>query len=304
MERDLFPGFASRRLLADGAEVFVRIGGSGPAVLLVHGYPQTNASWHRIAPLLAEDHTVVACDLPGYGASGMPRPLPDSAEFAKRAMALTLVGAMEQLGFSRFAIVGHDRGARVAYRLALDHPQRVTALAVISIVPTFAMWSLLESNEYAMKGFRWFLLAQPNPFPERLLKCAGVQYLYDTLSGWTKAKDLSAFDPRALAAYEDAYSLDSTIAASCGDYRAGWTVDRLHDHADLESNTTISAPTIVIWGSAEFPDPEQVMGAWREIAPQAAAYPLDCGHFAPEEAPGEVLTALRELLQLAAVRPY
>jgi haloacetate dehalogenase len=297
MGSDLFPGFSTRNLRGAGAEVFARVGGTGQPLLLVHGYPQTHMCWHEIANRLAEDYTVVACDLRGYGGSGTPEALPQSAAFSKRAMAMDLVAAMEELGFFRFFIAGHDRGARAAYRLALDHPGRVAGLAVMNILPTFAMWAQLETNEYAMKAFRWFLLAQPSPFPENLLKTAGPNYLHATLRDWTKKKDLSAFDPRALAAYEAAHTSDTTIMASCADYRAGWTSDRFHDQSDLDAGRKIACPTLALWGDAEFPDEALVLETWREIASDVTGRVLDCGHFAPEEAPEEVHAALWSFLQ-------
>jgi haloacetate dehalogenase len=297
MEGDLFPAFAERRLKGDGAEVFARIGGAGFPLLLLHGYPETHVCWHKLAPRLAQRYTVVAADLRGYGASGFPEEEPAAAAFAKRAVAMDLVAAMGELGFSRFLVAGHDRGGRVAYRMALDHPDRIAGLAVISILPTFAMWERLQTNEYAMKAFRWFLLAQPPPFPEMLIAAAGVKYLHATLSGWTKDKDLLAFDPQALAAYEAAYTTASTIKASCEDYRAGWTMDRFHDQADLDRGQKIACPTLALWGSVEFADEALMLGAWQRIASDVSGRALDCGHFAPEEAADEVEEALRVFLQ-------
>jgi haloacetate dehalogenase len=255
----------------------------------LHGYPETHACWHKIAPALARRFTVVACDLPGYGKS-------TATASDKRTMARELVATMSRLGFSRFRVAGHDRGARVAYRMALDHPRRVATLAVVSILPTFAMWRQLRSTKYAMKAFRWFFMAQPAPMPETLIEGAGVAYLHATLSGWTKSRDLSAFDADALAAYEAAHTDLLTIAASCADYRAGWHVDRLLDETDLRAGAKIECPTLVLWGTAEFPDEAVMMSAWREIAADVRARPIDCGHFAPEEAPDDVARALIDVL--------
>lgn len=293
---ELLEGFSVRRLRGTGAEVFARVGGHGQPVLLLHGYPETHVCWHRIACDLAQRHTVVLCDLRGYGYSGCPPGGYESANFGKREMAKDLVAAMDELGFSRFSVVGHDRGGRVAYRMALDHPAKVISLVVLSILPTFAMWSRLQSNEYAMKAFRWFFLAQPSPLPERLIEESGVEYLHATLRDWSKAKSLSVFDSRALIAYEAAHTSAPTIAASCADYRAGWDVDRVHDQADLERGRTIGCPTLVMWGAAEFPDEALMLRAWRQLAPQASYRPVDCGHFVPEEAPDELLASLRGFL--------
>jgi haloacetate dehalogenase len=297
VSEDLLPGFSVRSLRARDTEIFARIGGQGPPLLLLHGYPETHVCWHRVANQLARHYTVIVCDLPGYGRSA---PLRESGRqtqsFSKREMGRDLIAAMGALGFSAFSIVGHDRGGRVAYRMALDHPAAVTSLTLVSILPTFEMWSRLESNDYAMKAFRWFLLAQPSPLPEVLIERAGLAYLHVTLRDWTKEKNLSVFEPRALAAYEAAYTGASTIAASCADYRAGWTVDRFHDKADLEVGRTVVCPTLVLWGTAEFPDEVSVLTAWRRLAPLATGRGIACGHFVPEEAPGECLAALFEFL--------
>jgi haloacetate dehalogenase len=211
-------------------------------------------------------------------------------------MATSLVKVMSELGFHRFSVVGHDRGGRAAYRLALDHPEAVIALAVVSILPTFAMWARLRDNAYAMKAFHWFLLAQPTPFPERLLQAAGRPYLHATLREWTKSHELSVFDPRALAAYEHAYALASTIEAACGDYRAGWTIDRLHDQADLDAGRTIDCPVLALWGGTEFPDAAEVLLEWQRIAKHVMGHELPCGHFAAEEEPDTVYVTLQSFL--------
>jgi haloacetate dehalogenase len=291
--RELFPGFSCQALAGCGAKLFARIGGDGPPLLLLHGYPQTHVCWSRIAGPLAEHFRVIACDLRGYGASDAP---PDDAThqiYSKRAMAADLAAAMSELGFDRFDVAGHDRGARAAYRLALDYPQRVRRLAVLGILPTYAMWQRLERIEYAIKAFRWLFLAQPAPLPEALIGAAPLDYLHATLADWTKTKDLSVFDPDALDAYRRAFS-PSSIAASCADYRAGWSTDRLHDRHDLEAQRKMTCPTLALWGRAEFPDEAVVLTSWRHIAPQVLGKSLDCGHFLPEEASEDTLRRLLE----------
>jgi haloacetate dehalogenase len=280
---DLFPAFSARRLNTPTAEIFVRIGGAGPPLILMHGYPQTHACWHKVAPRLAERFTVVLCDLPGYGDS-IVRNEKDTTAYSKRTMATALLACMRQLGFDRFSIAGHDRGGRVAYRLALDFPEHVERLAVLAILPTFAMWRRLHDCEYAMKAFRWFFLAQPDLLPQRLIAAAPIAYLRQTLAGWTAANDLSAFAPEALAAYEAAFVRESVIAAGCGDYRAGWSLDRADDERSLQSEQKIRCPVLALWGRAEFPDEQEMLQAWASIARDVRGEAIGCGHFLPEEA--------------------
>lgn len=293
MQKDLFPGFDTRILTGDGASVFARVGGNGRPLLLLHGYPQTHVCWHKIAPQLAEDYTVVVCDLRGYGASGTPEGPADASRYAKREMARDLVAAMNELGFPRFLVAGHDRGARVAYRMALDHSRQVAALAVLSILPTFAMWSRLENNETAVKMFHWFFLAQDPPIPEEIIQAAGVKYIHPMLRLLTSDKTLSAFHPDALDAYERAFTNPSTIAASCFDYRAGWMFDRIFDQVDVDLRRKIACPTLAYWGRKQFPDDGPMIDAWRRIADNVVFQSADCGHFVAEEAPDAVLSALR-----------
>jgi haloacetate dehalogenase len=291
--RELFPNFSTQILTGAGAKLFARVGGNGPPLLLLHGYPQTHACWSRIAASLATRFRVIACDLRGYGASEAP---PDDAThqvYSKRAMAADLSQAMSELGFDSFHVAGHDRGARAAYRLALDHPQRVRKLSVLGILPTYAMWRQLERNEYAIKAFHWLFLAHPAPLPEMLISAARLEYLQAVLSEWTQARDLSVFDPDVLEAYRHALSA-SSIAAACADYRAGWTTDRLHDRHDLEAQRKITCPVLALWGQAEFPDGATILDSWRQIAPQVVGKSLECGHFLAEEAPQNTLRMLME----------
>jgi haloacetate dehalogenase len=288
----LFEGFATHRVVTDDAEMFVRVGGHGPPLLLVHGYPQTHVCWSRVAVPLAEHFTLVLCDLRGYGDSIGPRPDADASNYAKRVMAADLVSVMDGLGFRRFRMAAHDRGARVAYRLALDAPECVERLAVLSILPTFAMWERLSDAAYAMRAFRWYFLAQPQPLPQQLIETNAHAYARATLTGWTAGGDLSCFLPEALDAYEAANAKPTVIAAGCADYRAGWTTDRLHDEADLAAGHTIACPVLALWGSHEFPDSAQMVAAWRRIASRVDGQAFDCGHFLPEEAPDAVAEAL------------
>ena len=243
----MFEGFSSRRVKSSGAEIFLRQGGSGAAVLLIHGYPQTHAMWHRVAPALAGRFTVVCPDLRGYGASARPRSDPTHAAYSKRAMALDLVETMEALGLTRFAVVGHDRGARVAYRLALDHPDRVAALAVLDIVPTLETWNRTDMKR-ALSSFHWQMLAQPEPLPERLIGADPDFYLEWLLRSW--AAPGFAFASEALDAYRQAFRDPEVIHATCEDYRAGATVDYELDGRDRQAGRRIACPVLALWGQA------------------------------------------------------
>jgi len=211
-------------------------------------------------------------------------------------MAADLRAAMAELGFSRFMLVGHDRGARVAYRLALDHPDCVNRLAALSILPTYTMWQKLADPAYAMKAFRWYFLSQPAPLPQLMLASAGLTYLHSTLAGWTQTGSLAAFPAAALHNYEAAFLKSECIAGTCADYRAGWTSDRLHDEADLAAGRRLQCPLLLIWGLSEFPDQDEMRSAWAHIASQIEMRPLECGHFVAEEAPAETLAALDSFL--------
>jgi haloacetate dehalogenase len=249
----LFEGFSTHRIPTDDAELFVRMGGHGPPLVLVHGYPQTHVCWSRVAAALAERFTLVLCDLRGYGDSIGPAPDTDASNYAKRVMAADLVSVMDSLGFRQFRVAAHDRGARVAYRLALDSPERVERLAVLSILPTFAMWERLSDPAYAMRAFHWYFLAQPPSLPQQLIERNAHRYVRATLAGCTAGADLSSFLPEALDAYEAANAKSSVIAAGCADYRAGWTTDRLHDDADLAAGHKISCPVLALRGPTNFP---------------------------------------------------
>jgi haloacetate dehalogenase len=257
----------------------MRRGGSGTPVLLLHGHPQTHAMWNAVAPLLAADHTVVAADLPGYGGSRAVR------SGSKREMAQVLVAAMRELGFDRFAVAGHDRGGRCAYRLALDHPDCVERLAVLDIVPTAEMWRRAD-KEFGLVDWHWFFLAQPEPFPERLIAATPDAFYF--------RGDRSRFHPEALADYLAAVHDLEVIHAMCQDYRAGATVDHEHDEADLAAGRKIACPLLVLWaGRDELGRWFDVLGTWRRWAGDVTGAAIDCGHFLAEERPGEVAAELR-----------
>jgi haloacetate dehalogenase len=289
---DLFPGFESHRIPTDAGRIFARSGGAGPPLLLIHGYPQTHVEWHRIALPLAEHFHVVCPDLRGYGWSGVPAPDARHEAYSKRVMAGDMIAAMAALGHIRFACIGHDRGGRVAYRLALDHPGRITRLSVLDIVPTIDMWELIEGAS-GVKAEHWPFLARPAPEPETEILKDPRAWLDGKLAGWTKAKDLTAYDPRALRHYRAFFASPDRIAATCEDYRAGATRDREQDAADRAADRTIFCPVQALWGTAGIPaagiDP---LAAWRRFAPQATGEGIDSGHFLPEENPVDTLAAL------------
>src|SRR5215470_7513388 len=240
---DWFPGFERRRIATSGAEINCVIGGSGPPLLMLHGYPQTHAMWHRIAPRLAERFTVVCSDLRGYGDSAKPEGGADHVNYSKRAMALDQVEVMRALGFSRFRIAAHDRGARVTHRLCLDHPRAVERAAVLDISPTRIMYG--GTNQvFATAYYHWFFLIQPFDLPERLIGADPIYYLHRKIGGLSRG--LGLFDPRALAEYERCYT-PATIHASCEDYRAAASIDLEHDAADAERK--VKCPLLALWGS-------------------------------------------------------
>jgi len=289
---DLFPGFAAREVDTSAGRLFARVGGKGPPLLLLHGYPQTHVLWHRVAPKLADHFTLVMADLPGYGASAAPEPDENHAPYDKRSMAKGMVDLMAALGHSRFRLAGHDRGGRVAYRLTLDHPTAVERLATLDIMPTSEMWQAMDAK-LALKTYHWMFLAQPAPLPETLIAHEPAFYLERTLASWTMAKDLSAFDPAALDHYRAAASQPVRIRAFCEDYRAGATTDLAHDEADRAAGRTIDCPMLALWGSGGFPS--QTAGpldVWRRWATKVEGRAIASGHFLPEENPDETAAAL------------
>jgi haloacetate dehalogenase len=288
----VFEGFESRRVETSEATIDVAIGGSGPPVLLLHGYPQTRAMWHAVAPALAERLTVVAADLRGYGDSSKPAGGGDHAAYSKRAMARDQVEAMAALGYDAFAVVGHDRGGRVGHRMALDHPERVTRLAVLDIVPTRTIFTNV-SQEVATAYYHWFFLIQPYDFPERLIGADPNYYLDFSLASWSARDD--AFSPDALAEYKRCFRDPATIHASCEDYRAAASIDLEHDAADLHRR--VECPLLALWGSrGRIAKLFDVLGAWRERAATVDGRALDCGHFPAEEAPRETADELLAFL--------
>ena len=289
---DLFPGFASHWIDTSIGRMFVRQGGGGTPLLLLHGYPQTNVMWHRVAPALAERFTLVIPDLPGYGRSAAPEADENHAPYTKRAMAAVMVEIMEAQGFVRFGLAGHDRGGRVAYRLALDHAERVERLAVLDIVPTHTMWHAMD-RAMAMKVWHWPFLAQPSPVPETLIGQAPVEFWNLLAPTWTKSKQLASFDASALAHYHAFFQDPSRISATCEDYRAGRYADLDHDEADRAAGNKIGCPVLALWGAAGIPSESSgPLGIWREWANDVTGQAIDSGHFICEENPDATAKAL------------
>ncbi len=264
-----------------------------PVLLLLHGYPETHAMWHRVAPLLQGDFSLVIPDLRGYGDSGKPPSLPDAGNQSKRAMAQDMAELMTALGHERFHIAGHDRGARVAHRLCLDHAARVASACVMDIAPTLTTFAMTD-QALATAYFHWFFLIQPPPLPERMIGADPESWLRGCLSRWSMGND-PAFAPAAVAEYLRCFSQPEAIRASCDDYRAAAGIDLAHDRAD--ANRRIDCPLLVLWGTKGFVGRNyDVLALWREKARLVTAAPLPCGHFLPEEAPGEVATRLRDFI--------
>ncbi|HEX3825779.1 MAG TPA: alpha/beta hydrolase [Sporichthyaceae bacterium] len=284
--------FRHTRIQVPGVEIAVWSAGAGPPVLMLHGYPQTHAMWHRVAPVLAERFTVVAPDLRGYGASGKPPGSATHIEYAKRTMAADQVAVMDALGFDRFALVGHDRGGRVGHRLALDHPDRVERLAVLDIVPTLEVFRTTDEH-LARAYFHWFFLAQPYDLPERLIGADPEYFLRFALRAWSGHPD--SFDPGVVEEYVTAFRDPATVHASCEDYRAAASIDLEHDEADLDRR--VACPVLVLWGGRGFVARRyDVLECWGRRAERVSGAALDCGHFVPEEAPERTAAALEEFL--------
>jgi haloacetate dehalogenase len=294
----MFDGFVLENIDTGEATIRVRHGGSGPPVLLLHGHPQTHFMWHAVAADLAADFTVVAPDLRGYGESSKPSTTPDHEPYSKRAMARDNVAIMQRLGFSEFAVVGHDRGGRVAYRMALDHPSTVRQLVTLDILPTYEHFARADMK-FGLGYWHWFFLAQPYDVPERLIGADPVGFF---TRAWPKDADGTPVPPAYFAAeavedYLRCYANPSTVHATCEDYRAGATYDFNLDKADKESGHKIGCPMLALWAArgplASWYD---VLSIWREWATNVQGHAIDSGHFLAEEAPAETVGALRAFL--------
>ena len=281
----MFEGFRTETVDVGGVGILARVAGSGPPLLLLHGNPQTHTMWHLVAPALTDDFTVVATDLRGYGASSKPESAPDHGPYSKRAMAEDQIGVMKHFGFESFALCGHDRGGRVGYRMALDHPEVVTKLAVLDIVPTWEAFSRADMA-FGLGYWHWFFLAQPFDLPERLLASEPEKSLFRGGS--------EAIAPEAMEEYVRYLRDPETLHAICEDYRAAATIDYEHDAEDREAGRRITCPVRALWGSrGNLEEWYDVLEVWRGWADDVDGRAIDSGHYIPEEAPEETLAEVR-----------
>ena len=288
----MFEGFETRQIETSGTTINLVTGGSGPPLLLLHGYPQSHVMWHKIAPRLAQDFTVVAPDLRGYGDSGKPVGDPDHMNYSKRVMAQDQVDVMAALGFDQFLLVGHDRGARVSHRLTKDHPQRVQKLATLDIIPTRRMFQIVN-QEMATNTYHWFFLIQPFDFPERVI---GADADYFIRRGFERTKDSTqVFPPEALEEYVRCFCDPAAIHGTCEDYRAGASIDLVHDEADFDNKVT--CPMLAMWSEMGYVGRTQdVLGVWKEYATNLRGQSFTCGHYMAEEQPDEIYAAIKAFL--------
>ena len=287
----MFPGFTPRRLQVNGIHLHTLTGGAGPPLLLLHGYPQSHLIWHRVADELARHYTVVITDLRGYGLSDKPPGQADHANYSKRTMAQDQVQAMRQLGFPSFFLCGHDRGARVSHRLAVDHPDAVKKLMLLDISPTLTMYEQ-TTMDFARSYWWWFWLIQPAPFPESMVAGAPETYLKKKI-GWGHA-GLTPFTDETYAAYLSYVSDPATMHGMCEDYRAAASIDLEHDRADRDAGRRIACPVNLLWG--EFGVVNRCfkpLSDWRAVADDVRGRSLPCGHYIPEEVPRELLDEMK-----------
>jgi haloacetate dehalogenase len=283
----MFEGFEALRVQANGQQINLVRGGGGPPLLLLHGHPQTHAIWHKVAGALAEHFTVVATDLRGYGDSGKPRGLPDHGNYAKSVMAQDQVEVMAALGYPRFQVLAHDRGARVAHRMAVDHPDRVQRLTTLDIAPTLAMYEHTDQT-FATQYWHWFFLIRPYPFPETLIGADPELYLRHVIGG--RSAGLAPFTAEAYAEYARCIRDPGTIHGICEDYRASAGLDLDRDREDLAQGRKVECPMLALWGDrgvvGKVVDP---LAEWRRVARDVRGRALDCGHYLAEEAPEALL---------------
>ena len=291
----MFTGFTDASIYVDGIRIHAIRGGNGPALLLLHGHPQTHAIWHKVAPTLARHFTVIAADLRGYGDSGKPQGAPDHSNYSKHRMAADQVSLMRAQGFTQFAVVGHDRGGRVAARMALDHPQAVTKLVTLDVAPTLAMYEQ-TSFEFARAYWHWFFLVRPAPFPETLIRADPDLYLKQTIGA--RSAGLAPFTDAAYAEYLRCLSDTATAHGICEDYRASITIDLDHDRASLAEGQKIECNFLALWGAQGVIEQcFEPLAEWRQWSAHVSGEALPCGHYIPEEAPELLLERVLPFLQ-------
>ena len=290
----LFPDFESHWIEVNGVKIMARKGGSGQPLLLLHGHPQTHAIWHRVAQQLAKSFTVVMTDLRGYGDSSKPQGTQDHLNYSKRVMALDQIEVMRHFGFAEFDVLAHDRGARVAHRLALDHPKAVKRLVLLDIAPTLAMYEK-TSNQFARSYWHWFFLIQPAPMPERLIEADPAAYIRDVLG--RRSAGLAPFDTRALTEYVRCIELPGTAHGLCEDYRASAGIDLVHDQLDLDDKNFVEQPLLILWGEQGVVHQcFEPLKEWSKVAVNVQGKALPCGHYIPEEAPELLLDQVKLFL--------
>ena len=292
---ELFPDFERHHVdVGHGIGISAVVGGRGAPLLLLHGHPQTHAIWHRVAPVLAERFTVVAADLRGYGDSSKPEGTADHANYSKRTLAADQVALMRHFGFARFDLLAHDRGARVAYRLAMDHAQAVRRLVLLDIAPTLAMYAQ-TTEAFARAYWHWFFLIQPAPLPERLIEAEPAAYIRDVMG--RRSAGLAPFDARALAEYQRCLALPGAAHGLCEDYRASAGIDLVHDQADRDAGLLLQPPLLALWGEQGVVHRcFRPLDEWRRVARSVEGQALPCGHYIAEEAPDQLLARVLPFL--------
>nr|WP_295708220.1 alpha/beta hydrolase [uncultured Halomonas sp.] len=283
----MFAGFEKQTRRVNGVDIAYRVGGSGPALLLLHGHPQTHVIWHKVAGTLAQHFTVIAADLRGYGDSSKPDDDAEHLNYAKRTMAADMAELMSALGFAHFKVLAHDRGARVAHRLGVDHAARVERMVLLDIAPTLAMYR--GTNEaFARSYWHWFFLIRPQPLPEMLIQSDPAQYLKSVMGA--RSAGMAPFAPEALAEYERCLALPGTATGICGDYRASATIDLEHDQADIYAGVKLTCPINVMWGAQGAIEAcFDALSEWRKVATHVDGKALPCGHYIAEEMPNVLL---------------
>ncbi len=290
----LFPDFEPRVFEVNGIQIAGHIGGSGSPLLLLHGHPQTHAIWHKLAPALMKSHTLVMTDLRGYGDSSKPQGDVDHSNYSKRVMAQDQVEVMNQLGFDRFDVLAHDRGARVAHRLAMDHADAVKKLIMLDIAPTLSMYEK-TTEAFAKAYWHWFFLIQPSPLPERLIDADPAGYIRDVMG--RRFAGLKPFDPLALAEYMRCVALPGAAHGMCEDYRAAAGIDLIHDREDIAAGKKLEMPTMVLWGADGVVNKcFKPLEEWQAICRNVIGETLPCGHYLPEEAPDMLLEKVATFL--------